>query len=256
MFNTKHEIRRAPYCLPLAVLCLLSCLPARAAIALVSHAYCFDSGDSGSCTTSTINTTGATLLTVVIEGYNATGTVSDHYANSWNYLTTQSVSGVGHLTIAYAYGPAVGASETFTCSVVYAGCKASAWSGTLTTSSVYDTQNGASSSSATSLATGSITPAQTGELILSGWGTRNNSGQGGTAAVTASLTILDCATVSTGDADCDAYLVDSNSSGINPTWSWNSAAEDFEVAIAGFKPSGAAPPTCGQSIALMGVGCR
>ncbi len=263
MFNTKHELRRAACCLPIAVFCLLFCLPARAAIALVAHTARSD----GTTTTAAINTTGATLLVVDLVTRGANPTVSDSQGDTWNYLTYYSVPSHGYLVIAYSYSKSGGAlststSHTFTVSGgSYPSIAASAWSGTLTTSAVLDssTVNGASSSSTASLPTGSTgTLSGVGELVFSGWGSDNPNGYS-VSSLTVSgggLSVLDLPTSDTNDNIADAYCVESSTTAVDATWSWTTSSADFEVAIAGFKPSGVAPPTCPQSVALMGVGCR
>jgi hypothetical protein len=212
-------------------------------MSLLAHAVCA----GNSCTTGGINTTGATLLIAV--AYYASAAPSaptDSKGNTWRASTAYSDGeGTPHeIEIYYSYdhgGSAlsVGAAHTFTCGNSNNGpwLMVYAVSGTLTTSAVYDTVNGAGSAggNVTSIATGSITPAVTGEFIASGLAVNADYGAIPGIAVT-SLTLLDA---SSGNAGEDAYLIDANTNPLNPTWSWTTSQKAVAT-IAAFKPSGAA----------------
>lgn len=174
------------------------------------------------------------LVIVCAFGSGTTCSVSDSVSstsNTWNALTEQG----GGEAMFYAYNPTVGSGHTFTCTAPYAYCMVSTWSGTSTASTVLDAQNGANSGSSnvTSLAIGSITPGTTGELIISGWNWSQGPPTG--LAVSRGLTILDSYEESTYQMAADAYLVDSASTAINPTWSVSSPSGRMSATVAAFK---------------------
>lgn len=214
------------------------------AIALISHSAKYDSAPGP--TTSAINTTGATLEVCIIGGYSGawttgsgtTGPITDSLSNTWNYLTPQADGfGAGQIQIAYSFGVNAGASQTFTLTTtIFQGSIAcSAYSGTFTTSSVFTIgkQNGAATLNGipvSSLSTGTVTPAGTGYLYVSGWSqgiANDNSGQANT-----SLIALDSVS-GANSALSDSYLIFSGSSALAETWTQTNAGNE-EVVIAVF----------------------
>jgi hypothetical protein len=197
------------------------------------------------CSTPAIpDTTGATLIIATVSWYAGTAVITDSHAgcaspcNTWQSLTTYH--SVSRLRIFYSYGPSVGANHVFstgnsTGGFNYGQLLVSVWSGARTDAGVFDsgTDKGATSGSTQSLATGSITPSQAGELIYSAWS--SNGGGCSTLAVGGGLAILPGGQCPTAMENAShAYLVDSSTSPINPAWSVTSAAEDMAVAIAAF----------------------
>ncbi|MFZ0963214.1 MAG: hypothetical protein WAO35_20325 [Terriglobia bacterium] len=224
---------------------LLAAIPAWAQITLLAHT----ARNDGTTTTAAINTTGATLLVAVLESEGSNPTVSDSQSNTWNYLSYYTPgAGYGDLVIAYSYSKSGGAlstsgSHTFTVASSYPSIAVTAWSGTLTTSAVYDstTGNGAYNSSTESLATGSTgTLSGSGELVISGWGSNNSSGYSVSSLAVTNVSLLDAPATSSNENIADAYIVEASTSAVNATWSWTAGNTDFEVAIAVFKPSSSA----------------
>jgi hypothetical protein len=200
--------------------------PLSAGIALVAHTYCHGSN----CATSALNTTGATLLVIGKTDYSSTmATPTDSNGNTWNGLTLFAnwFGNSREFQMFYAYNPTVGTSHIF-----YAGGSSSdsnifvsAYSGTLTTSAVFDTQSGAGNSAQP----GSITPSQTGELLVTLYYTENLSTSG--PSINDGFSVLNFQP-STYPGGADGFLFDSNTSAINPTWS---GGGNTGVSMASFK---------------------
>jgi len=202
---------------------------ARATIALVAHTYV----NNG--TTPAINTTGATLLVIAASAYGGMAAPTDSKGNSWAKINTYT-GDTQNVTIYYAYNPIVGASHTFSVARSYENIFVSAWSGTSTASTVLDAHNGYApfDVSMTSIQPGSITPAMSGELIITVLGTATNATG---YAIDSSFTILDQQTAAL-EYGADAYLIDANANAINPKWSWTTS-QYAAACIASFKPASA-----------------
>jgi hypothetical protein len=156
---------------------------------------------------------------------------TDSKNNTWTALP-QQVSGAEKIGIYYVFNPTVGPGHTFTCkSTIGQTLFVSAWSGTLTTSGVFDAQNGFSTTnSVNALQPGSITPAQSGELLV----TNIIALQNDTESINSSFTIQDTQ-YRYSDFSAWAYLVDAGFSAINPTWTPSGITPGAAV-IAAFKP--------------------
>lgn len=144
-------------------------------------------GGNNTFSTAGMDTTGATLLVALtsIVATSAPAVISDSQSNTWTPLTGQSQSGQNTSQLFYVSNPTVGASHTVTITGSSIACSVIvfAFSG-VTTSSPFDKENGAvGSASATSLATGSITPTTDGQLIIVG-----AASGGGSAATTGIMT--------------------------------------------------------------------
>lgn len=143
------------------------------AATLVAKTSKYNGDGNAGFTTDAINTTGANLLIIVCCSYNAsTVTPTDSKSNTWQGLTMYG-SGTNRVKVWYAYSPTVGTGHTFSLPTSSDSSWATyfvlAYSGMVTGSGVYDTINGSS----TSNVSGNITPAASGELILSGYTTTN-----------------------------------------------------------------------------------
>jgi hypothetical protein len=193
-------------------------------------------------TTGSLNTTGATLLTMCSTGFPSNWTTgawaSDSKSNTWQYLTFQKPSFADtQLQIAYVYGPTVGSGHTFTFTgsgALTINVEALAWNNTLTSSSVFDKQNGATNNAATSLSTGNVTPSIANELLLTCWGTGGTGGSNLGLAVNNSFSIIDTQCQSSqciGIAD----LIDTGTSAIAATWS-QTGSQEVGASIGTFEP--------------------
>jgi hypothetical protein len=208
-----------------------------ATIALVDHNVCA----GGTCTTGAMNTSGATLLVAVVSQYATsplTGTLSDSKANTWQALTAyESGSTNGNIVIYYAYNKAggplsVGSSHTVTLSGgQLAAVEVMAFSGTLTTSDPFDVQNGATSSNSSNpFQPGSITPSQSNELIITGYGANATS-----RAINAGFTVTDFVDYGSTTGGGAAYLVQGIAAAVNPSWTFQSSGLGAAAVIASFK---------------------
>lgn len=217
-----------------------------AAITLLAHT---NTQCSGTCTvtTSTINCTGATLLVASFTLFSAStaGTsISDSGANTWQRLTNNSNANA-NATIAYAYNKSggalsVGASQTFTITSgnSYPGITFSCFSGTLTSSDPLD-----QSTSAAGNTSGSITPGQNNEVVITAVGVNGSTGGMTVSGYSAVDSIDYSGAVNEGSAT--AYVVQTTAAATNPAWGTNNATS--VAFVASFK-AGAAPPASKMAV--------
>lgn len=206
-------------------------------------------------TTSGVDTTGANFIALWYAWYQPTvePVVTDSKSNAYTYLAIQS-SGSGGINfrMAYVHSPTVGTGHTWTVSGsgTYSIIGALAFSGVLT-SAALDQQNGATSTSTTSIAHGSVTPSEGNEVLLTGVTWQNS----GTQAIGSGYTLAaqtDWTANNWGLAM--AYLIQGTASAVNGTWSRGGTAGHACAKVATYKSSGG-PPTGGISfLTLLGVG--
>ncbi len=171
---------------------------------------------------STLDTTGATLLVAVLGVYIANPTISDSKGNTWNYLTAYQRASGTYVRIAYAWqsgalGPlTTGAGHTFTAIGADGAGVVFAFSGTYTAGDPFDGQvNGAIAT----IAQGAITPSA-GDLVISGFLNNNGSTAGSTITGAGSdiawsaMLVQASTTYETGAA---AYLLSASGAALNPT---------------------------------------
>ena len=173
-----------------------------------------------SITTAGIDTTGADLLLAWVANETGLGgaTLSDSKGNSWTALTTVTESPEEGI-LYYSKPTSVGAAHTFTATAA-GGAKpsiaVSSFSGSA--SAPLDQQNSSSSAAAgTTLATGSVTPTEAAELVITGWACR---AQGGALSIDGGFTI---GTQTDGDGVNNqtiglAYLIQTAAAAAAPTW--------------------------------------
>ena len=190
----------------------------------------------GTVTTDAIDTSGANLLVIAITDYSsASSTLSDSKTNTWSALTAQTGNYV-RTQMYYVVNPTVGSGHTFTATSVgtsYPSVFVVAFTGAA--SSPLDTQNGNGSTSAVSLATGSITPAQNDELIMSAWG-----GEAPNRSANSGMTAVEQQPYNNGlyFAGAIAYKIQTTAAAINVTWTTDYAGYCADT-IACFKAAGA-----------------
>lgn len=218
---------------------------------------CIGSVATGGGTTSSFDSTGATLLIITVADYQQHSTldaVSDSKGNSWHSLTNQyETANIGG-TIWYAYdhgGSALsaGASHTATVTGNYSGFCFSAWSGTLTTGNPLDQQNGNNNGTGTgTLTTNSITPSVNGCLIITSVHTNNTTPY----TINSSYTVLNtwAFVAGAGIGNATGYLVQTTAAATNPTWTTNSSVFDLTTAIASFKPGAGASPVVPRKVII------
>jgi hypothetical protein len=165
--------------------------------------------------------------------------ISDSKSNSWTGLTALNAG--GEARIFYVESPTVGTGHTVSCAQSYAYVAMSAWSGGTTTS--FDQENGATSASATSLASGSITPSEDNELLIS------CIGLGGTATGLTADTGIGFTALVTRNAVSGvnygggvSYQIQTTATARNPSWSWT-LSTDARHPIASFKAAAVAGRT-------------
>jgi hypothetical protein len=197
------------------------------AVALISSVA--DSGETdASVTTPAINTTGATLLVVMVSSATTSPTLSDSKSNSWNALNIATSAGGQKGQLYYASSPTVGAGHTFTAAGVntFPAVAVLAFSNVKLVSP-FDQQNTSNTSQP-----GSITPSQSNEVIVTGLHVSNLSVPPSIdSGFSVPVYSLHAGGVSYGVAI--SYLVQTSAAAINPTW--NAGADTYATTIASFK---------------------
>lgn len=212
--------------------------PSFAAIALVTSTV--KGGTFSGATSDAIDTTGANLIVLHVSSADA-NTVTDSKSNTWTALTSKT-SGSGNIgRLYYCVNPTVGSGHTFSVTSIVPTISVLAFSG-VKTSSPFDVENGSSCDSTGSCATGSITPSEDNELVVTGM---SMGGAEFTDYVADSgFTNLTYVPV-VGGAHFGggfAYKIQTTAVAVNPTWSGTSPAW-FAVTIASFKAAAVAATT-------------
>jgi hypothetical protein len=213
------------------------------AFGLFAHVAGSSAGGPG-FTTSSLDTTGANLIVVLVSDYlPSSTTLSDSRSNTWTPLTAKNGSSQSRLQLYYCYAPTTDAAHTFTVSNSggsYPAISVLALSGAA--NSPFDVENGGSTGSASSLQPGSVTPSVDNEIVITGLGGVTQ----GTMSINSGFTISDqFAYNGSAFGSSLAYLVQTTATAENPTWSWNGGANEATAVIATFKSSGAPPPSSG-----------
>ena len=186
---------------------------------------------ANTATTTAIDTTGATLLVMVLIDGQQSGfgtTFSDSKSNTWTCLT-QIDSGGGLSAsgrICYVANPTVGSGHTFSAAGYQITIMVSAWSG-VKVSTPFDQENG----TANAAQSGSITPTENNELVISAYGDDYGSGA---LSIDGGFTILNTKRGNDGTKSGGAaYLIQTTAAATNPTWSGGTT--DKWAVIASFK---------------------
>ncbi len=221
------------------------------AVALVSHIGATSPNGNG-FTTSTITTTGASLLVCVIADSDGSSPPSDSKSNTWATAVGPTATGNPDVTMYYVKNPTVGSGHTFTVTAAskFPSIYIASFSGTDTTANV--DQNSSFSGNAGTMQAGSITPSVANEVVVAGVCTGNAT----IATIDSGYSTTDALAFAGGVSwgGGMAYKVQTTAVATNPTWS-NSALVTGAV-IASFK-SGAGGGGGGASTpqrALAGVG--
>jgi hypothetical protein len=191
----------------------------------------------GSSSTVTIDTTGANFLIAAVTYFNAaTGlTLTDTKGNTWVPLTPRSTGGgaAGLVQFYYCLNPTVGAGHGFTWAGTSAfGSIAVAAYSHVKLASAFDAENGAANASVTTQQTGSVTPSENNELLVSGLLKFTFS----TPTIDSGFTVR--AYASGGGSNFDVAIADriqTTAAAVNATWSSNSSAERMGAVLASFK---------------------
>lgn len=226
---------------------LIAALVISFAVKASATANCFasatTSGPGG--TTSPINTTGASILIVVTTSYVNWPFVSDSAGNVWQTTATYNggFNGLTYTQIWFAVPPTTNSSHTFTiqnnAGGAYPTANVYACSGTHL-DHPYARVNGLlNSATAVVFQPGSVTPFETGDLVISAAGTNN---QVATATIDSGF---NTPVINNGNSGANESLVSSwisapNTSVLNPTWTTTVTLWSSVNAI--FKASTATPP--------------
>ncbi len=222
-------------------------------------------------TTDPIDTTGLDTIIIGVSDYPAgtpDGTwivdTSSGGSNSFGQLSGAAAVGTTNTRVRlyYCRGCQVGTGHTFTYTqpatslAVYATIMVLAC-GQGNQSSLTDQQNGSTTGGAGSISTGSITPSENGELIV----TVVASLDSGTVTVPSGYTLGDRASYAAGIAigGALAYKIQTTATATSPSWTFSTSSEG-SAGVGSFKaasPSGGGGSTpyrfpCG----LLGIGCQ
>lgn len=223
----------------LAILLLLTSR-AWAAYAVISSTIA-GSAAGNSVTTSAIDTTGGTILIAGLSGYSggSAPVLTDSKNNGWTRLSVSSVTSNLQTFIYYSSNPVVGSGHTFTESATNSFPTLSVIALSGSTGLPFDQETGSNSTgSSASFPTGSVTPTQDNELIV----TVSNYEAVGTISINSGFTISNQINAPGASyTSALAYLIQTSAAAVNPTWSQSgSFAETTRIAT--FKAAAVTPP--------------
>ncbi len=230
-------------------------------IALITH------GINGAASTPnvTLDTTGANYIGIWLSyGNSSDGRApEDTDGNTWTrrlYVagpinSTLSYGSFAYFDCANYSGGGAGKNFLFNHLGVFTTISVSAWSGVYSASDPYDTSTSNSSNSASSLAPGSITPANDGSLLMFGSWFEQTSG---TYAVSGGYTQLDLSNEvgGAGIGLIQSYLIQDTKTASNPTGTPTSSSA-MAVGLVALRPTSYTPPPGGTilpKLGLLGVG--
>jgi len=211
--------------------------------AYINGASCTSAAGTG-CTTGAVSMTGANFLVIAIASYGSPGTgISDSSSNTYygpiQQCSNGACSGVDQITFYYAPNATVTASMTATLSVT--GTRPvlafMGFSNVNTSSPIGQTNNNYTASSVSSLAVGSITPAVSNSVLVSGVASEGTSVA---PSVDSSFVRTASALFTNGAPYIEAagmgYLLQGSAAAVNPTWSWSGATAGVDIQTS-FMPS-------------------
>lgn len=212
------------------------------AIALVAADKVQTDGTGG--TTTAINSTGATVLVASISLYGPSrglfSNISDSKSNTWTQRST-TTSGGTEAWIFVAENPTVGSGHTLTVALtsgqMYYTAVLAAFSGT-TTTSTYDKQNSATTSTNTSVQPGSSgTPTVAGSLVVAAYSMPD--GSTGVSSTPSGFSLAAQGAYVGGTAEGGGMWWKESSSAENPTFTgWSGGTGDISAAIVVLKGDG------------------
>lgn len=200
--------------------------PAWATWSLLSSGQ-YNTGANGSFSLNTQTGGPATLLVACLYSFGGAGAISDSSNNAWTQVVNETnFSGIGDgtLQIDVSSNPITSTSDTFQSasgagSGVY-GFQVGAFTGAKTSASPIDQNNSNTTTTATSLAIGSITPSVTGELIVSCLQTYQPWTASSVSINNGTIVFQNVYTNSTVYGNAFAWYSDPSNSSINQTFSW------------------------------------
>lgn len=171
-------------------------------------------GNATTVTTSAVDTSGATLLVMIVTGFfPPTATPTDSKSNTWT-----GTPAVASTRMYYAWNATVGSGHTFTWNeAVFAGITVLAFSGVQTSSDPLDTQT----TNASGTSPGSITPAVANELFVGTDGGDGPSWDAMTESTVFTLPTNGRVAYVGGTTECAQgwYQINTDSTARNPTFS-------------------------------------
>lgn len=196
-------------------------------------------GSGSNVTSSGIDTTGAKSIFVVVGKLGSRVTYfTDSNSNTWTACTDYGNDFEAEVTILYCRNPTVGAGHTFTGGhgfdpTAYSSFVVVAFSEELEASPL-DQQNGARAASGTTLAAGSVTPSQNGELVIAAM---SEQPVGATLTIDSGYSIVLQETAQSGNSfgAALAWKLQTTAAATNPTWTCSSSAGTLAASIATFK---------------------
>lgn len=186
---------------------------------IIAHA-CYGLGPNGGTTSPALNAAGGNFIYFsAILNSNYTTAPSDSSSNSYTAGTTQSVNSFNPLiTTFYAKNATTTSSMTWTFShtSIFAGVCVQVWSGMDTTSPATG-QFSSSTTTATTIQAGSITPPSQKVVVFTTFGANQNHAY---SSVDSGITNVDSLTYNSGNWYVSALgsLVQATGTAINPTW--------------------------------------
>lgn len=171
-------------------------------------------GTDSTVTSDAVDTTGSNLIVIgiAVDGA-AVPTIADSKSNVWTALTASTLT--VKTILYYSLNPIVGTNHTFSNTGASNFCTicVAAFSG----ASTFDQQNGATATGVTTIQTGSVTPSESSELVITHLGF-NAAGL---------PTSIDSSFIETNDREFGAsnnygstmaYLIQTAAAAVNPTW--------------------------------------
>lgn len=208
---------------------------------------CAGSATGINVTSSSIDTTGASILVAsVADRFDSgvTAVLTDSKTNIWIQAGSTQVNSVVRERIFYAKNPIVGTGHTFTLTggagnepAVCVG----AFSGTDTVAPLDQTNGAVAGGSVSSLQTGSVTPTQSTELVVTGLQQVANTGLAIDSGFAIAGTVARVVAQNIGNSL--AYKFVASPVATNPTWSWTTATANTATVIATFKAAAAVVTT-------------
>lgn len=189
--------------------------------------------DFSNVTTGAINTSGATLLVVLISSSGAANlTPTDSQGNTWTHAQSNTCTGTAN-RIFYCVNPSTSASHTFSVSGSFRFPAIAAYAFSGADPSPLDVTNGHDNGTTTSaFNTGSVTPSVDNCLIVAGLCNNVSSA----ATIDSGFTALSYQSGgSTSQSLGTGYLIQGGAGAVNPTFSWSGAC-DADASIVVFKP--------------------
>ncbi len=211
------------------------------AYSLISAVSATAPGLNSDATTGSIDTTGATLITVVgvCLDLNALALIDNKSNSPYTSAATYDVGSL-RTQIFYFVNPTVGSGHTWTLTNNRAkDISVAAWSGSATSSPLDQTSAGGNNGgSSTTYTTGSITPAQDNELVIIGLQTEGTDTP--PFSVGSGFTSATAVTGVAGTAFGSAlwYLIQTTAAASNPTVTIATGSNNAQGIQASFKASG------------------